>query len=207
MTRIAITLTCLCGLLAGGCGTELPARYVIERDLGDYHFRRFQRALHGDIPVASNPGRSYSAAYMRQRGGTLQIVSALVTVYEHPERLTETVRAQLAALPGYTLSSPSIAGQFAWQLRADAEPTYWIWPSGSHLVKLGAPAGQDVPQSIASAYASLYPSDLDRHGHALPGATSGGRELEEAEDGTPPAPSAPSPAPAPGALAESGPAR
>jgi hypothetical protein len=80
-----------------------------------------------------------------------------------------------------------------------------VWPSGQYLVKLAMPAGQALPEPVAGPYASLYPSDLDEHGHPRPGAASGGSAPEDAEEASPePSRFAPGKAEATGSLAEPG---
>lgn len=198
-------LTTLIGLYAlCACGTSLPARYVIEDDLGGYTFRRYQNTLEGELPIPGNAARGHSAAYMRQGERSVEVVTALVTVHERAARLTESMRAELAALPGYELETGTLAGQYAWQLRSESEPSYWIWPSGRYVVKLATPAGQQLPEAVARPYAGLYPSDLDEHGHALPGATSGGSAQDDTEEAAEPSSSAPNKAETPSSLAEPG---
>jgi hypothetical protein len=209
-----LTATGLLAIMMGAaCSSSLPMRYVIERDLGSYHYRRYQETLEAELPIAGNRAHGHNAVYLQRNAQGVAAISAFVTVYERPARLTETVRAELAQLPGYELRTEKIAGQYVWLLAAKTETSFWIWPSGQHLVKLGAPAGQAVPESIADPYASLYPSDLDSFGHARAGTASGGA-LPDAEDPEEAAPAANSAqrtgnaAPAgPGALAEAGVAR
>jgi hypothetical protein len=172
-------------IAAAACSTSLPARFVIERDLGGYRYRRYQETLEAELPIAGNRAHGHTAAYMRRaaRGPGVAAITAFVTVYERPLRLTETLRAELAALPGFELHTESIAGHYAWVLgsNSESEASFWIWSSGQYVVKLGAPAGLRVPDAIADAYAALYPSDLDSFGHAREGAASGGTE-PDAED-------------------------
>lgn len=177
MKRIAALL-----LSAAACSSSLPARYVIERDLGEYHYRRYQETLDAELPLAGNPARGHTAAYMHRNGQAVDVVTAFVTVYEKPARLTESLRAELAALPGYELRTQEIAGQYVWVLASGTDASYWIWPAGRYLVKLGAALGQAVPDTIAAPYAALYPSDLDSYGHAREGAASGGAARDDSED-------------------------
>lgn len=192
-------------LVTAACSSSLPQRYVIERDLGSYHYRRYQETLEAELPIAGNRAHGHTAAYLRRTPQGVDAISAFVTVYERPTQLTETLRAQLAELPGYELRTVSIAGHYAWQLSSPSESSFWLWPSGAIVVKLGAPAGQAVPDEIAEPYAALYPSDLDGFGHAREGAASGGaaQDAEEADDGAKPAQLSEKAQPAPrGALAE-----
>jgi hypothetical protein len=198
----------LLSIAAAACGSSLPTRYVIERDLGAYHYRRYQETLDAELPIAGNRAHGHTAAYLRRSARGVDAISAFVTVYARPARLTEHLRAELAALPGYELHTEKLAGQYTWVLSSGSEASFWIWPSGQYLVKLGAPVGHSVPEVIADPYATLYPSDLDRFGHARKDAASGGiepdaEEPEGAEELTP----KPSEQAAPGTLAEASAAR
>ena len=171
-------------LTTAACSSSLPQRYVIERDLGSYHYRRYQETLEAELPIAGNHAHGHTAAYLRRNTKGVDAISAFVTVYERPAQLTETLRAELAELPGYELRTVTIAGHYAWALASGSETSFWIWTSGQFVVKLGAPAGQQVPDEIAEPYAQLYPSDLDSFGHAREGAASGGTvpDAEDADD-------------------------
>lgn len=169
----------LVGFAAVSCGTGLPQRYVIERDLDGYAFRRYQHSLDVDLPVEANAADGHSAAYLHRTGKHVDIVTAFVTVYDHPASLTAELRQSLGTLPGYKLQTEEHFGQYVWVLRAGSEPQYVLWPSGHFLVKLGAKTVPDVPETLAEAYAALYPSDLDEHGHARKDAASSGSAKQE----------------------------
>jgi len=182
MTRL-LYLTLLAAI---GCGSSLPARYVIERDLDGYAFRRYQKSLDVDLPVESNAAEGHSAAYLKRSGQSVDIVTAFVTVYTRPQALTADVRGHLESLPGYKLQTEERFGQYVWVLRAGGEPSYVVWPSGRFLVKLGAKAVPGMPEDLAEAYAALYPSDLDEHGHARKdAASSGAAKVELREESEP----------------------
>ena len=172
----------LCSLAAVGCGTSLPARYVIEQDLQGYAFRRYQSSLDIDVPVEANSAQGHSAAYLHRAGKRVDIVTAFVTVYERPGSLTAEVRQSLNVLPGYKLQTEEHFGQYVWVLRAGSEPQYVVWPCGRFLVKLGAKTLPELPEELAEAYAALYPSDLDEHGHARKDAASSGSAKQDLKE-------------------------
>jgi len=174
-------------LTTAACSSSLPQRYVIERDLGGYHYRRYQETLEAELPIAGNRAHGHTAAYLRRTAQGVDAISAFVTVYERPAQLTERLRGELAELPGYELRTEKLAGHYAWVLASSADASFWLWPSGQFVVKLGAPAGQRIPDDVAEPYAALYPSDLDSFGHARDGAASGGAlpDAEDAEGTTP----------------------
>jgi len=172
-------------LAAISCGSSLPARYVVERDMDGYAFRRYQKSLDIDVPVEANAAEGHSAAYLRRAGKHVEVVTAFVTVYERPQALTGEVRASLEGMPGYKLQTEELFGHYVWVLRAAGDPAYVVWPSGRFLIKLGAQAVPALPEPLAEAYAELYPSDLDEHGHARADAASSGsarrQQREESE--------------------------
>ncbi len=90
-------------LLIAACGTTLPERYVLEHDLGRYAFRRYQKSLDVEIPIADNAATGHTAAYLqRANGDKVAVVTAFVTVYAHAKSLAAEVRAGLSHLPGYS---------------------------------------------------------------------------------------------------------
>ena len=183
--RLALAL--LSSILAAvGCGTSLPARYVLEQDVQGYAFRRYQHSLDVDVPVESNSAEGHSAAYLHRAGKRVDIVTAFITVYERPGSLTAEVRQSLSDLPGYKLQTEEHFGHYVWVLRAPGEPQYVVWPSGRYLVKLGAKTLPELPEPLADAYAALYPSDLDEHGYARKDAASSGSAKQEQREETEP---------------------
>ena len=80
----------LCFLVVA-CGPKLPPRYVIEKDVGPYRYRRYQQVLDVEVPIAGNPAVGYTATYVRG-GATVALVPVFVTSYDHAKGLTETVR-------------------------------------------------------------------------------------------------------------------
>jgi hypothetical protein len=174
-----------CVLAAIGCGSDLPARYVIEHDLDGYAYRRYQKSLDIEIPVADNQATGHTAAYLRRSGDEVSVITAFVTVYAQAKSLAAEVRAGLSHLPGYSVSAEKLAGQYVWLLQANAGERFCVWPSGKYLVKLGAPSSSAFPEAIVEAYAALYPSDLDEHGHARADTASAGEakaaQAEEAD--------------------------
>lgn len=178
-TRALVSVSLACALAAVGCSSSLPRRYVIERDMQGYAFRRYQNSLDVDVPVEANTAEGHSAAYLHRAGKRVDIVTAFVTVYARPQSLTAEVRQSLLSLPGYKLQTEAHFGQHVWVLRAGSEPQYVVWPSGRFLIKLGAKSLPELPADLAEAYAALYPSDLDEHGHARKDAASSGSAKQE----------------------------
>lgn len=173
-----------------GCASSLPPRYVVERNLGDYEYRRYQRTLDVEFRVPNNPAEGHTAAYVAgtSESGRVRVATAFVTVYERGTGLAAYVKAQIEGLGSYESRVVRESGEYVWSL--DGGDDRWlVWVSGRHVVKLGA-EGQDVPDDVADRYLSLYPSDLNRYGRADEGAESAGTiEDAEAEAEEPPMPS------------------
>ena len=172
LALVLVTLSCL------ACGPKLPPRYVVEQDIGDARYRRYQKVLDIEIPVAGNPAVGHTATYA-ERGSTLHITPVFVTVYQRAHGLTETVRTRLRAMPGYEVSPREVDGEHVWLVEGESRDRWIVWASSQHLVKLGVPEGAREPNAdVLEAYLDLYPSDLDERGRAKPGAASAGAATE-----------------------------
>jgi hypothetical protein len=157
----------------------LPARYVIEQDLGSFAYRRYQKTLGVEVSIEGNPGVGHTASYLQRAQGRVAVATAFVTVYERAASLAAEARELLESLPGYKLSTVSLEGDHVWQLQGGANERWFAWVSGRYLVKLGAPEGSDVPEELAEGYLELYPSDLTEHGRAEHDAPSAGKSRKE----------------------------
>jgi hypothetical protein len=174
-----LTLAPLVLLLA--CSTTLPSRMVLEHDLGPYAYRRYQRTLDVEFPVAENAAVGHTATYVRRHGDHPLLATAFVTVFDHPAGLSAELLERLESLGTYERSVVKVSGEWVHQLESGDE--HWlVWVSGRHVVKLGAPPGRDVPDDIADAYLDLYPSDLDEHGRAEEGSASAGPSQTQHEE-------------------------
>jgi hypothetical protein len=165
------------GMLAAvgwGCGAQRPPRYVIESDVGGYHYRRYQQVADVELPMAENPAVGHTATYVRG-GDQIQVLPVFVTSYERASGLGESVRQQLRAMDEYQLDVKKLGRENVWQLRGESGDVWLLWISGKQLVKIGAPNGEPrVPADVASAYLAVYPSDLNRTGHIKRNASSAG---------------------------------
>jgi hypothetical protein len=183
-----VALLVLVGIVAVGCGSALPARGVIERDVGPYAYRRYQRVLDVEFPIQGNDAVGHTATYVRRSGGrTVSGYTAFVTVYQQPRALVAEVRDRLDTLAGYEIRVGDVGGGYAWMLDGGEDDRWAIWVSENRVVKLGSTeGGAAVPEEIADAYMSLYPSDLDESGRAREGSLSAGQSnrdrAEEAEE-------------------------
>lgn len=173
-----------------GCAAKPPARYVIERDLGSYHYRRYQQVLDVELPIPENPAVGHTATYVRG-GDPVRVVPVFVTAYERAPSLAESVRQRLRAMDEYTLEVDKVAGEHVWRMRGESGDVWLLWVSGRQLVKVGAPEGEPrVPERVVEAYLELYPSDLDRKGKVKRRAESAGpamasKDVASGEERTP----------------------
>lgn len=169
----------LVALSLAGCGSDLPASYVIKQDFDGFGYRRYQKTLGVEIPVEGNEAVGHTATYLRRRGEQVAVATAFVTVYTRARSLAAEARERLTALQGYRFSVTELSGEHVWLLDGGERERWLAWVSGRYLIKLGAPEGEPLPEGLSDAYLALYPSDLDEHGRAEPDATSAGQSRAE----------------------------
>lgn len=157
-----------------GCAHQRPPRYVIEKDVAGFHYRRYQQVADIELPIPENPAVGHTATYVRG-GEPVAILPVFVTSYERAPGLGESVRQRLRAMDEYQLGVTKVGRENVWQLRGESGDVWLLWISGKELVKIGAPSGApQVPAEVADAYLSVYPSDLNRRGHIKRSADSAG---------------------------------
>jgi hypothetical protein len=143
------------------CRAAPPPRSVLEHDIEEYRFRRYQQLLDIELPVADNPAVAHAATYVRS-GETIRIHPVLATRYEHSTGLVDALRQQLRAMDGYSFEPTTIGRQPVWRMRGGGGDAWVLWVSGVHLLKVGAAEGEsELPEALVEAYLSVYPSDID----------------------------------------------
>jgi len=174
MMRVAVA-TSIVGLLIGlmtACGGRppLPARGVVEGDLGSWRFRRYQPVLDVEVWVEGNTAVAYTATYVqseaekRGRLGDRDLVSVFVTRYEKNDGVAvETTRfaQRLAKEAGYQVEETELGGVRAVSIRGHGE-AWVLWTAARHVVKVGGRGRDDVPESMVAAYGKRYPSTMTR---------------------------------------------
>ncbi len=159
----------------GACGPGIPARFVIERDLGDLSYRRYQRVLDVELPVEGNAAVGHTATYVRRTDEAgVPYVNAFVTVYDHAPGLAAEIRAHIDSLASYEHRVVDVEGGRAFALDGGGSDRWWLWVSANRVVKIGGSADEALARRVVSAYMGLYPSDLDEHGRAREGTPSAG---------------------------------
>ncbi len=180
----------LASAATSSCGGRppLPKRGVVEADVGDWKFRRFQPVLDVEVWVPGNRAEAFTATYVRdaaERRGRIEerdVVSVFVTRYAKPQGvLRETVKLarRLAQEAGYAVDEGKVGGVRAVTITGQGEA--WVmWAAGPHVVKVGGRGREDVPASVVSYYGERYPSVMP--GSVLEGPLPpGGPASEEAE--------------------------
>jgi hypothetical protein len=186
---------------AAACGGHppIPKRGVVEADLGDWKFHRFQEVLDVEVWVKDNPAEAFTASYLSaaaEKAGhpdDKDVVNVFVTRYQKNDGiLRETVKLarRLAAEQGYQVDERKIGGARALTINGHGEA--WVmWPATGYVVKVGGRGRDDVPGDLVASYAKRYPSVLP--GGALEGALPGGPEDQPKKANTPYDPNNPQP--------------
>jgi hypothetical protein len=175
----------LFALAACGGHPPVPARGVVEGDLGAWKYKRFQGPLlDPEVYVEKNHGETNTASYITsdaEKRGHIEdkdLVNVSVTRYERPDgvvRATVKFVRRLAQEQGYTVDEAKIGGERVINVVGHSEA--WVmWPSTRYVVKVGARNRADVPKKMIEQYASRYPSQLP--GGALEGPLPPGPEDE-----------------------------
>lgn len=166
-------------LLLAACGSDLPARYVIERDLAGLRYRRYQKTVGVEFVIPGNPAEGHTAAYLRRSGPQVAVATAFVTVYARAGALAAEVHDRIDDLGRYKVTVEELGGAYAFVLDGGPDERWAVWISDRYVVKLGAPEGEDFPPALLDEYMDLYPSDLDAQGRARVDAPSSGRSQRQ----------------------------
>ncbi len=155
-------------LMACGGRPPPPRRGVIEVDVGDWKFRRYQEVLDVEVWVDGNRGVAYTATYARGAAEKINhltdddIATAFVTRYDSTDGvLRETVKfiRRLAQEAGYQVEERKLGGARVVVINGHGE-AWAIWAAPKHVVKIGGHGRDTVPESLVESYADRYPSQL-----------------------------------------------
>ena len=173
------TFCCFIALTA--CSSTLPPRFVLERNMGDFSYRRYQNVIDIEFPIPGYAAQGHTAMYRGLREGNIFFALAFVTVYEQSAGLVATIREQLLTLDSYELDVVRQEGEYLWRLQGD-QKSWLLWVSNKHLIKLGVSSTGNIPEILIEEYTDIYPSDLDEEGHAREGVSSAGPPRGEEEE-------------------------
>jgi hypothetical protein len=182
-TMRALLVAAVLGAVGCGGRPPLPARGVVEADVGAWKFRRFQGPLLDvEVWVEGNKAEAYSASYITadaEKRGRIEdkdLVNVFVTRYATSDgvvRATVKLARRLAADNGYQVEEDKVAGARTLSITGRGEA--WVmWPSDHHVVKVGGRGRTEVPKSMIEPYIDRYPSQLP--GGALEGPLPPGRD-------------------------------
>lgn len=158
-------------VVLSACGGHLPPpeRGVLEDDVSEWKFRRYQELLDVEVWVEKNEAVAHTASYVRsdaEKSGSLadgDIVNAFVTRYEHDTGLVRAVvvfARRLVQQSGYRVEERERHG--ARLIAVHGPDEAWVlWPSARHVVKIGGRGVATVPGALIEAYAKRYPSRLE----------------------------------------------
>ncbi len=160
---VAVQLSAACGGNA-----KPPKRGVIEADVDNWGFRRYQTVLDIEVWVAKNEAVAHTASYARktsEKKGRIDdkdVVNAFVTRYEKKRGIRRALvvfARRLAQQSGYKVEEKKVSGVRVYQVQGPSER--WVfWSSKSHVVKLGGRGVTSIPGDLIDAYAERYPSNL-----------------------------------------------
>jgi hypothetical protein len=157
-------------VMIAACGGHPPPppRGVMESDLGDWKFRRFQPLLDVEVWVKDNKAEAYTATYVNDRAerehptrlGDQDLVNVFVTRYARPDGvLREMVRfvRRLAQEAGYQVDETKIGGVRVVTIAGHDE--WWaMWAATGAVVKVGGRGRSDAPSDLVKSYGARYPS-------------------------------------------------
>jgi len=156
--------------LLGACGGRPPppARGVLESDVADWRFRRYQEVLDIEVWVEGNRGVAYTATYARDAAEKMNrltdedIATAFVTRYDRDDGVVrETVKfvRRLAHEAGYRVEETKVAGVRCVMITGHEE-AWAMWSAPKHVVKIGGRGRSSVPAALVESYGERYPSTL-----------------------------------------------
>lgn len=178
-------------VLIAACGGRppVPKRGVVEQDLGEWKFRRFQPVLDVEVWVEDNKAEAFTASYVREeaekrgRIDDKDLVNVFVTRYVRDEGvLREAVKfaRRLASEGGYTVDEGKVGGVRAVTITGNHEA--WVmWASKLHVVKVGGRNLDRVPEGMVESYGDRYPSVFPRT--VLEGPLPGNEPVIEKREG------------------------
>lgn len=181
----ACALLVVLALVACGGRPPVPKRGVVESDVGEWKFRRFQPVLDVEVWVAENKAEAFTATYVRdsaERRGRIEerdVVSVFVTRYQRSHGVVREVARlarRLSQEAGYSVEEGKVEGVRAVTIQGHGE-SWVMWASGNHVVKVGGRGREEVPSAVVEHYGERYPSAMP--GSVLEGPLPGAGQTPE----------------------------
>ncbi len=156
--------------LSSACGgnTKPPKRGVIESDVENWGFRRYQSVLDVEVWVSKNRAVAHTASYARktsEKKGRIDdkdVINAFVTRYKEKRgvrRALVVFARRLAQQSGYKVEEKKISGVRLFEVKGPNER--WVfWAAKKHVIKLGGRGVKSIPTDLIDAYAERYPSRI-----------------------------------------------
>jgi hypothetical protein len=141
---------------------------VIEADVESWGFRRYQAVLDPEVWVKNNTSTGYTASYVKKQAekrGRLEdgdVANAFVTRFDNKAGVVPALvrfTRRLAQESGYVVEEERVSGTRLIVVKGHGELWAW-WASKRHLVKVGGPGVEAIPEHLVEAYADRYPSTL-----------------------------------------------
>lgn len=185
--QFALLCALLVLLLVMACGGRppVPKRGVVESDVGDWKFRRFQPVLDVEVWVPENKAEAFTATYVRdaaERRGRIEerdVVSVFVTRYQRAQGVVREVARlarRLAQEAGYSVEEGKVGGVRSVSIQGHGE-SWVMWAAGNHVVKVGGRGRDEVPSAVVEHYGERYPSAMP--GSVLEGPLPGASDSKE----------------------------
>ena len=175
--------------VSSACGgnAKPPKRGVIESDVDNWGFRRYQSVLDVEVWVAKNRAVAHTASYARktsEKKGRIDdkdVINAFVTRYKEKRGIRRALVVfvrRLAQQSGYKATEKKISGVRLLEIQGPNE-RWVLWPAKRHVIKLGGRGAKRIPSDLIDAYAERYPSKLKSG--SLEGPLSEGQEEPSVE--------------------------
>lgn len=171
VTGLSIVLVigvALCATAACGGTPPPPKRGVLEHNVANWRFRRYQQLQDVEVWVKGNAAVAHTSSYLRgeaeKKGdiGDKDLVNAFVTRYQQDRgivRATIVFARRLVQESGYKIDEDKLGGVYLLTISGHDE-NWVIWPAKNHVIKLGGRYLENVPRALIKAYGERYPSQL-----------------------------------------------
>ncbi|WP_428261207.1 hypothetical protein [Haliangium sp.] len=142
---------------------------MLESNVEDWRFRRYQQLLDVEVWVPKNPAVGHTATYVRkdaEHAGRLDegdLTSAFVTRYDSDRGIVRALvefARRLDQDGGYEVEVRSLGGVEVISVSGQGE-AWALWHADRHVVKIGGRGLDRVPEELVEAYGERYPSQVD----------------------------------------------